>query len=506
ERNSIWSILNINRRSIFLFFIALSLNALAMLAAYLAFLGMPLYKLLGKLGPGQDISDGYPPYVASELAAISDGVKQRFSSLKEDHEKNLSAARSDLSGQFVKEVEDRFINKLANELVTMTKSDVVYDLIIHRLKDEFIGVIKYAFGFEFIQSEENQYQILHQWNLSDENLKVLEGLANSQFSVLAKKLNNPVLLSKDELASKRLEQLITDLGCDQALVIPMDLQRKEKAYICFFMVNKDQQTMQKLERIAMRISEQVSPLWQLVARYEEAYKLSRHDALTSLKNRVSLEEKLQQWNVVASEDGKSESVFLVFEGDNFRVMLNSYGPRTIDRLIQELAEQIVASLEQAVRFKKASSRIDFAKYMYRVGGCRFLLILEDSSLKKALELAEQVSQSVAERRDWAHGLPSWSVSCGVSALVPGKTTPEDTFEEATITLEHIRSRKSTALVMQSSEVPEEFMSRAQSRNRSDVENIEPAALLQQLSQSKKTGILTVSDAGKIFWAYIENGY
>ena len=483
--------------------LALFLNALAFIAAYLAFLGLPLKKLLAKLGPGEDLNETYPVYVSAELPAIAHGVKQRFASLKDEHDKTLSAARTDLSGQFVKEVEDRFINKLANELVTMKKRDAVYELINQRLIDEFTGVIKLAFGFEFLP-EDGEWRVVHHWNCSDEHLAVIQGIANSQFATLARKLNNPVLLSRDELASKRLDQLVSEMGCEQVLLIPFDLKTKEKAYVCFLLTNRDQQTNQKVERIAMRIAEQIPPLWQLVVKYEESYRLSRHDALTTLNNRVSLEERFERQRYY-SNDSKTEIVHLVFEGDNFRVMLNSYGPRTIDMLIKELSEQISRALEQAVRFKKASMRIDFSKHMYRVGGCRFLLILEDLGLKKAIELAEQVSQSVADHRDWAHGLPSWSVSCGISSFEAASGNHEDCFEEASISLEYVRSRKSTALVLESKEVPEEFMSRAQSRNRGDTSNLEPAALLHQICQAKKTGILTVSEGGRTFWSYIEEG-
>jgi len=204
-----------------------------------------------------------------------------------------------------------------------------------------------------------------------------------------------------------------------------------------------------------------------------------------------------------SGDGKNEIVFLVFEGDNFRVMLNSYGPRTIDKLIQEMAQELLSSLEKSVRYKKASSRIPFGKFLYRIGACRFLLILEDSGIKKAVELAESVCQMVAERRDWAHGLPSWSVSCGISTL---SSNPSDSFEDALITLEYLRMRKSTALVLEAKDVPEDFMSRAQSRNRGGAQNMEPLALLQQMLKAQKTGILTATAPnGRVFWAYLENG-
>ncbi len=485
--------------------LALILNAVSFLASYLLCLALPLKKLIGSVAGGMSLPENFPAYVPSELGFISKAVEERFGNLKDQHEKNLAAARSDLSGVFAKEVEERFVHRLCKEVVEQKSADSICNLVIQKIANEFIGVVKAGIGIEFLAN--NQIRVMHSWGLSEEQEKQFENLSNSQFVVLVRKVNNPVLLGKDELASRRLEQLVSELNCDQCLLDPIEFSGEVKAYLLFFVLNKDQSGVQKLERTVNRMSEQVAPLWHVIASYEDAYRLSRHDYLTGLKNRVYLEDYFASTKCASTkEDQKGESVYLIFEGDNFRLMVNGYGPRTIDKLIQELSHELLASLERSVRFKKASSRINFASYLYRVGGCRFLLVLEDSNLKKATELAEQVIQEIADKRDWVHGLPSWSVSCGIAVLSPEKQNPEDCFEEATIALEYVRFRKSTALVLSSSEVPEDFMSRAQSRHRDTNANLDPVSILQQAMSSQKTGILTVSSTqGKLFWSYLEKG-
>lgn len=485
--------------------IATVLNAVALLGAYVAFFGLPLHSLLAKMGKGEDISDEYPPFVSSELSQINKAVESRFANLRGEHEKSITAARSDLTGAMAKESDDRFLSRLLSDLFAVRRSDAVYSVIAQHLSDDFIGVVKAGFGFEFTSS--GKWRVTSSWGLSEEQSKILDELSSSQFVVLARKMHTASFLGKDELASKRLEAMVTELNCDQTVLIPMAISPSERAYLSLFVSNKEQHSVQRLERIVHRISERVSPIWSLIAGYDNAFRLSRHDLLTGLQNRVALEELFHALKYPANgEQIQTELCFIIFEGDNFRQMLNSYGPRTIDQLIQEMGQQLLVSLEQSVRFKKASARIDFSRNLYRVGACKFLLVLEDSSTKKAIDMAESVSASIAERKDWAHGLPSWSVSVGVNCFQLKNANPEDSFEVALITLDYIRSRRSTGVVVSSKDVPEDFMSRAQSKNRGAIEALEPDSLLKKFEQNQKTGILTASnDEGRMFWSYFEEG-
>lgn len=163
-------------------------------------------------------------------------------------------------------------------------------------------------------------------------------------------------------------------------------------------------------------------------------------------------------------------------------------------------------MDHSQRFKK--SKLQFGDVLYRIGGCRFLLCLEGTTIKKLSELAETVAGAVAERKEWPGGLPSWSVSCGIAPVVAGtEYTPQDYVEEAMIALEYVRSKRSTNMIVISKDVPEEFMNKALSRNQAGgLAAFDPAALLRDVAQGGKTGILTVeSSLGRVFWAYLEGG-
>lgn len=483
------------------FITAFVLNCCALLFTYLAFLGLPLSTTLRSLSAGEDLPDKFPRYVSSEVNAIAEGFKNRFAGMRDEHEKNIAAARADLSGAFAKQIEEKFVNALARDILNLQGIDEVSDLVIRRLTEEFSTSVKAGFGIDC--SAEGKFKIINQFGLSDEQAKQLTGLAGSRFAVLVKKITGASFLRPDELADKRLEQMVSELRCDQCLIVPVEFNGSMVAQLCLFVSSKDQSTLQKLERTTLRIGEQIAPLWHLISRYQEAYRLSRFDYLTGVKNRIYLEQTLNTISHQQAREG--EHIFLIFEGDNFRLILGSYGPRTIDKLIQELSQELLSAFDFTVRFKKASSRIKFSDYFYRIGGCRFLLVLEDSNLKKAVEMAEAVIQKISERKDWAHGMPAWSVSCGIAPL--NQPSAAECLEVAMVTLDYIRSKKQIGAVVLSKDVPSEYMSRVLSMNNTGALGVfDPAAILQTFGQSQKSGILTAtSPGGRVFWSLLENG-
>ncbi len=481
------------------------LNGAAFAGIYWIFLGKALGTVTDRLEKAQDPNDVFPSYVAPEIKNIVDGIFLRYKNLQEEHERNIAAARSDLSGVQAKEIEDRFSNKLLKGLLNQSGSREAAELIMRRVSDEYIGLIKAAFAIDFGYSG-SQYRVLSDWGFSEEQRKAICNLGNSRFISLIQKIHSVVGLAGDEYSDKKLEQVAGELSCDQLFVCPVSADAQTIAYLCFLVSNKDQSSVQRMVRSLKKLSEQIIPVWRLIANLETANYLAKHDHLTGLRNKIYLDDVLSNIKAPAYEEGKPCTMLLAFEGDNFSVMLNSYGPRTIDKLISELGQQILVGLDNSYRFKKASSRVSFQDSLYRIAGCRFVLIVEDCTVKKAIELADSVNQAVLERKDWAHGMPSWSVSCAIAPLNTQIARGADCLEEALITLDYVRFRKSTAMVLESKEVPEAFMSRAESRTGSGLGQFDPVTLIDTVQKSGKSGVFTVSCSdGRVFWAHLQEG-
>ena len=479
------------------------LNLLSLGAAYWFFVFSPLERLNSKLKLSQDVPEKLPFYVSTEIADNLKYVRERLTNARQENERTVSAARSDLSGAFAREVEDRFISQLSKDIVTMQRTDDVCEKIVQNLSDEFTGIVKAAFGLDADCLP--GLRLMNQEGFNEEQAKFFANLKDSPFAKSIKKYESVTVVEVEQLEDPAFRKLAEELGANKFIIAPLSYNGTVLAYFGVLAATKDKQTTKKIDSIFRRMATELSPLWHLVSRYENAFWLSRHDPLTFVRNRISLDETFQTISATPTMPGAPETVFMVFEGDNFRVMLNSFGPRTIDLLIQELVRTLIGAMEHTQRFKR--SKLAFADLVYRVGGCRFLLCMEGIGTKRATELANLISKTISEKKDWGAGLPSWSVSCGLVPVVLDELTPQDFLEEAIIALEYVRSRKATGMVVLSKDVPADFMNKALSRNQGgSMKVFNPAGLLQDVAQSGKTGILTVeSSQGRVFWAYLEGG-
>ena len=482
------------------------LNAISLGASYLFFVYKPLSRLNFKLKEGQDVPESFPIFVATEVTDNLKHVRNRIGNIRQEHDRAVSAARSDLSGAFAREGEDRFIHQLEKDLVTIARTNDVAKGFLQSFMDEFSGIVKGAFGLD--SDSMPGLRLMDQIGLSEDQAKfLLHPKEGGTFSTFIREHKSVSTIDVDGITDPEFKQAARDIGASRCIIAPLEFHGSVLAYWAVLATSKDEQSIAKIERILKRLVVEVAPLWHLVSRYENAFWLSRHDPLTFVKNRLSLEEDLEiMGSNFAAGNLVPEAYFVIIEGDNFRVMVNSFGPRTIDSLILELSKTIISALEHSQRFKK--SKLPYADMLYRIGGCRFLLFLEGITMKKLSEMTEIVAASVAEKKDWNGGLPSWTVSCGIAPVTVGSQyTPQDYLEEAMIALEYVRSKRSSNMVVISKDVPEEFMSKALSRNQSgSLSEFDPAALLQQVAQEGKTGILTVeSSQGRVFWAYVEGG-
>ena len=106
-------------------------------------------------------------------------------------------------------------------------------------------------------------------------------------------------------------------------------------------------------------------------------RMARHDSLTQLANRYSLEERLQ----TVAELGRTQQqhyALLLMDLDHFKVVNDSLGHQAGDLLLMQLASRLRAALGEALP-------------IYRLGGDEFALVLEGESLEtRCGELSAQL--------------------------------------------------------------------------------------------------------------------
>jgi len=141
---------------------------------------------------------------------------------------------------------------------------------------------------------------------------------------------------------------------------------------------------------------------------ERLERLSTVDALTGVYNRRWLDDALNRHCAIAARDGQPLSIALL-DLDHFKRINDTYGHLSGDLCLQAVADAIRAELQRP------------GDMVGRYGGEEFVLILQDTALAGAMEVAERVRRRMEAQRLWmADGSQvTVTVSIGCAAAPPG---------------------------------------------------------------------------------------
>ena len=105
--------------------------------------------------------------------------------------------------------------------------------------------------------------------------------------------------------------------------------------------------------------------------------------------------------------------------DRFKEVNDTYGHRTGDRVLRALAERITQNIRQ----------VDI---LGRYGGEEFAILLPETELFKACEIAERIRSAVANQPivETEQGPVSVSISVGVTRATKATTTLAELLEQA----------------------------------------------------------------------------
>ncbi|MEK7403109.1 MAG: sensor domain-containing diguanylate cyclase [Gemmatimonadota bacterium] len=160
-----------------------------------------------------------------------------------------------------------------------------------------------------------------------------------------------------------------------------------------------------------------APSLEMVWEMEEVSKRARTDALTGLANRRAFDEQLAQLLNHADRFGHSLSLILA-DVDHFKVVNDTWGHETGDIVLKAIADTLAAGVRN----------VDVCA---RFGGEEIAIILPQTTLVGAVELADRLRAAVGANRIWAGGneIPV-TVSCGVACYPDGALTKEALFAAA----------------------------------------------------------------------------
>ena len=141
-----------------------------------------------------------------------------------------------------------------------------------------------------------------------------------------------------------------------------------------------------------------------------------HDPLTDLANRLGLDEHMSRVYSHWQRHGGPLSV-VVFDIDHFKAVNDRWGHTAGDRVLKTVSAQLHAKLRGG-------------DFLARFGGEEFVLVLPQTDLEQAAQVAERFRQHI-EICDFHHGpepVPV-TVSCGVATFHAGET-PGTVFDRA----------------------------------------------------------------------------
>lgn len=156
---------------------------------------------------------------------------------------------------------------------------------------------------------------------------------------------------------------------------------------------------------------------EMVWEMEEVSKRASTDALTGLANRRAFDEQLMQLLAHADRFGHPVSLILA-DVDNFKAVNDSWGHDSGDIVLVSIAKTL----------SEGKRAVDVCA---RFGGEEIAILLPQTSLQGAFDLADRLRKAVEAKPIPAHGNEiSVTISCGVACYPDGVLTKEALFAAA----------------------------------------------------------------------------
>lgn len=224
------------------------------------------------------------------------------------------------------------------------------------------------------------------------------------------------------------EELIARLGrSDKLLVLKKPFEAIEVLQCAHALSSKwrnERALAQYVDSLEQSVSDRTA---RLDAANKQLRHLATHDALTSLPNRVLLDDRLSQAAALALRTGEPFAVY-VLDLDRFKLINDSLGHRAGDELLKHVARR----LRTAVRA---------ADTVARVGGDEFVLIIGQMGLRSD---AEQLARNIIEQLHTPTKIGELEVhtsaSIGIAFYPADGTTIETLYAHADAALHSAKQR------------------------------------------------------------------
>ncbi|HEY9723595.1 MAG TPA: diguanylate cyclase [Oscillatoriaceae cyanobacterium] len=212
-------------------------------------------------------------------------------------------------------------------------------------------------------------------------------------------------------------------GADDYLLKPMDKEDLQVRLV----------SAERVTSLHRHLADQKAELERLNA---QLYEEGRTDALTRLRNRLSMQEDLRNLHDQSRRYGRGYAAALC-DIDRYKIYNDRYGHQAGDDVLRKVAHSLAT-------VSRASDTV------YRYGGEEFLVLLPEQDLATAGRAMQRLSQAVAELCIPHEGSEKGivTISVGVAALQPREPKSIDALiKEADLALYHAKESGRNCVVL-----------------------------------------------------------
>jgi diguanylate cyclase (GGDEF)-like protein len=280
-------------------------------------------------------------------------------------------------------------------------------------------IVSYTQAWAFFWDEEQQeLRFRMARNLDVPTSKALPS-ANS-LNMWARRYEGPLLIPRGSYTEA--DSLLDDIGAESVLVVPLFVEARVRGSLQLF--GKESATFTEEDaQLLWMFSLLAEKLFPREYAAESFMKLAFTDFLTGLKTRRYLDEQLNR-EIKRAERRSSPLALIAIDIDDFKLVNDTYGHQAGDMILRDVSTRLL----------KAVREIDTAA---RYGGEEFIVILPDTSLAEADQIAERLRSDI-EATSFSVGSFAkdvrLAISLGVATFPRDAKSKDDLLEVADVAL------------------------------------------------------------------------
>ncbi len=180
--------------------------------------------------------------------------------------------------------------------------------------------------------------------------------------------------------------------------------------------NRHRESEEKIHQLCDRLNEMEQESCTLREQIELEREHAYHDPLTRLPNRLALDERLPQEFARWKRYGQPLCVALL-DVDHFKKVNDTFGHQAGDRVLVELAQQVVANARES-------------DFVCRYGGEEIIILMPGTTLEQGVTAANKIRDRIANLKfRYARKPVPVTLSAGVAEFSPGDN-PEQVLSRA----------------------------------------------------------------------------